>query len=252
MASFLTRIAERAIGTRPTAMPMVRPVFAAPAKLLEQEEERFPKAEAPRSASILERHDPPQAAKRSTGERTREARGERSGPERNGLQPEAIEASRPRIAPGPLGEKTEPSKKPTLQEVIQQIYRPRETVPAKRPSQPAPPISSVEGDQDKDASKTNSGAEPRIQRALPPEPELRPRTVFGNNHASPPTVAPLQPAKIRTDADAPVHEVHVSIGRIELKAAPQAAPPMPARTAPPRPAHLSLAEYLERRRGGRR
>jgi hypothetical protein len=51
-------------------------------------------------------------------------------------------------------------------------------------------------------------------------------------------------------AGSPAPEVHVSIGRIELKAA---APPAPPARQPmsARPAHLQLDEYLRRRRGAR-
>src|ERR1700691_5350926 len=40
MASTLTRMAERAIGAMPVAMPLVRPIFAAPQKLVQRDLEK--------------------------------------------------------------------------------------------------------------------------------------------------------------------------------------------------------------------
>ncbi|WP_410670168.1 hypothetical protein [Amycolatopsis sp. cmx-4-68] len=60
---------------------------------------------------------------------------------------------------------------------------------------------------------------------------------------------PPRPASRRAPAAEPT--VHISIGRVEVKAAPQPAPP-PARAESPRRPAVSLDDYLRNRAGGER
>jgi hypothetical protein len=92
----------------------------------------------------------------------------------------------------------------------------------------------------------------RIERALPPTAEPQRFRELEGRFSRPAAASLPQPTVMRAETQAPANEVRVSIGRIELKAAPQPAAPMPQRTATQRQAHLSMSEYLEGKRGGRR
>jgi hypothetical protein len=59
---------------------------------------------------------------------------------------------------------------------------------------------------------------------------------------------PLPAATQASNANPSEPVVHVTIGRVEIRAVP--APPAPKRAAPTKPA-LSLSDYLQRRGGGR-
>jgi hypothetical protein len=64
-----------------------------------------------------------------------------------------------------------------------------------------------------------------------------------------PTVSTRLPYEIEQPAAAESQTIHVTIGRVEIRAA--AAPPLP-RKASPRPPAMSLEQYLKQRRGASR
>jgi len=273
MGRLLTSMAERAVGLRPAAMPLVRPVFAAPSQLEGRDGERPALIQLPRTTvAINERvtQPAPSLKKEDRGNNlgmkspTLETRARRSPPPQ-----ETERQAAPVLVQEPPRNDGAPSRRPTLKEAIQQIYATREKPqekprvdpaslaayatpkfpqPAKLVEPPLPARTIQKEDKlvmqdERHEHKVSTRTEPLSERVLPHRADAQKTAVVDDLLPG--------PARIRTDVESPTREVHVSIGRIEIKAAPQPGPPMPLRIPPPRRAHLSLNEYLERRRGGR-
>jgi len=256
MADFLSRMAERAMGLQPVAIPLLRPIFAATRGLETQIIEEKPlTTERPQSAAMRDdrrtpfepsrineetRNDPPQGVRARHLPPTEE-------PER-------------RVSPVHLRSPEEARPRPTLTEVIQQIYGVPMANAAEQPS--AVPHAPVELRKDRDQQKSEElertpsrTIELQAERILPQPPVLGVTPVPERTEASqdrkatPVTSRVLEPIRVRAEERPLSHDVHVSIGRIELKAA---SPPAPVMRPPaPQRTHLSLDEYLNRRRGVR-
>jgi hypothetical protein len=266
MAKLLTSLAKRAIGARPVAMPLVRPVFAAPLKLepreLGQRElgqrdlDRSPMTDMTRPATSLAERAAPTAFTRNHEERNsvRVQQGSAS--------PSAPIAEGSTVAETLPRSENAPSARPTLKEVIERIYAPREAPAGAKTAMPSASLLSERQRQEEraDAMKEDTREDSRgsviigsrIERALPPTAEPQRFRELEGRFSRPAAASLPQPTVMRAETQAPANEVRVSIGRIELKAAPQPAAPMPQRTATQRQAHLSMSEYLEGKRGGRR
>jgi hypothetical protein len=121
--------------------------------------------------------------------------------------------------------------------------RPRRAQPALEPeSQPAERTPAATGD-------TNGIERPRAaaRAALPDQretPTLPSPTAF-----TPKVSIRPAPPEIARPAAAESPTIHVTIGRVEIRAA--TAPPVPRR-ASPRPPAMSLEQYLKQRRGASR
>ncbi|MGH9591906.1 MAG: hypothetical protein ACRD5L_02355, partial [Bryobacteraceae bacterium] len=127
MVDFLTRIAERAMGVRPVAMPLLRPVFATPRKLESEDADRPSMTEAPRSnVSRAEAGAPPWEVPRLREERDspREDAGQPRVPSMRDVERRAP-AERPRA---------HAAQRPTLEEAIQRIYSGPDTQAMPTPS----------------------------------------------------------------------------------------------------------------------
>jgi hypothetical protein len=259
MANLLRHMAERAIGVRPVAMPVLRPMFAAQERLEEQMTNRFAPTELERPAVRHgERFVPPSPPE------TRQTQ------ERDSSPSLAVKAQRPaptqtvehrtQAGPVPLREQNGPPTKPTLKEVIEHIYQPREhhrenPRESSAPAVVANPEGPASGRTDNvhaGRRKPEEAVEPRLVRTPPQRANSQPSREIADRPQRPSMEARPQPVKLQVGALPPTNEVHVSIGRIELKAAPQPPAALPPRQETSRRAHLSLDEYLEHRRGGRR
>jgi hypothetical protein len=253
MANLLTRMAERAIGVRPVALPLTRPVFAAPRQLREQALEDAAQPETLRSAASAEDRGAPQPSARSReddGESDWQSRAQRLAQLQQMEQHRALEHDRNKAAiPGP-----------TLKDVLAHIYGSQNagqhTPLAESESlQPAAraasllPLSRIQDEtphdkrDEKEQHRAAATIEPRVARVLPQSSVMQEGNLFANSFA--------KPAMARVEREDAIQDVHISIGRIELRAAQPAVASMPPRAPAPRRAHLSLSEYLERRRGGR-
>jgi hypothetical protein len=250
MANVLTRMAQNALGHAPVVEPVVRPLFAAPraseqpppAHITSAEPHNPSRMRAEQDVSIppsrtpeLYRNHPPESEPR---------RGSR--------------ATEPPVPPikadaAPL---PEPAPRPTLRQAIDRIFAPRKSdAPPRIPlAPPAPAMGMREaaprGPEEGSATR-NADENPSHRPTAPMEPQPRPTIAQAQpeNHGSWLTQhSGRQPSRVQAQAAPP--ELHVTIGSIELKAPAQAVAASPARTAR-RPAHMSLNEYLERRRSGR-
>jgi hypothetical protein len=93
----------------------------------------------------------------------------------------------------------------------------------------------------------------RIQPPISGAPPVRPRvetTAVPIRPALPPRAAAPVPGAATVEQPAPVPDVHIHIGRIELTAVTAAAPRRERAAAPHKP--MTLDEYLRRRNGGTR
>lgn len=253
MANLLTRMAERAIGVRPVALPLTRPVFAAPRQPKDQALENDALPETLRSKSTEEDRGVPQPFARSReddGESDRQSRSQWLAQLQQMEKHRALEHDRNMAAvPGP-----------TLKDVLAHIYgkqtagrqtslaEPESPQPATRaasllPSRQIQDETPMDRGEEKEQRRAPATVEPRIARVLPQSPAMQDGKLFANAFAN--------PARVRVEKEESVQDVHISIGRIELRAAQPAVASMPPRAPAPRRAHLSLSEYLERRRGGR-
>jgi hypothetical protein len=252
MADLLTRLAERAIGARPVAMPVLRPIFAAPRKLETEDVDRPPamsEANLPRRAEQSAVPDTPPSPEQRDQSQRREA----------SPQPRASKADLETLQPA-RPPQTQAAPRLTLEQVIRQIYRepqipatPESASPSRDPNTPLAALP-VRGEA-RDTNVQNRNEQPERPRA-PVDPQMEPllpRMPVREARRSPDsTLAQGRlPGNDAGRAGSPAPEVRVSIGRIELKAAPQSAPPARPRTSPARPGHLGLDEYLRRRRGAR-
>ena len=256
MADFLSRMAERAMGLQPVAMPLLRPIFATPRTSGTQVMEEMPMTpERPQPFALHDERQTPLKPS-PTGEERRHnpaqaVRTQHTAP--------AEEFER-RVSPLPPRSTEETRPRPTLTEVIQQVYSVPMANAAEHPSRvphaPAELRKNREPQKSKESKGTPSGTiELRTERVLPHPPPIAAtpmpeKTQAGKNkRATPVPSRVLEPIRARTEERPFSHDVHVSIGRVELKAA---TPPTPVMRPPaPQRNHLSLDDYLNRRRGAR-
>jgi hypothetical protein len=247
-------MAQSALGHAPVVEPVVRPLFAAPraqeAALrpahMMSAEPRDPLRTPPRRDVSIPPSRTPELYRNHPLE---------SEPREPRREPSAAESPAPPIAlrAAPL---SDPASRPTLRQAIDRIFAPREgETPARSPLAPSAPTMEMrkvsprapeEGRASRNADENRSH---RPAAAMEPHPRPTLAQTQPENHGSWLTQhAAQQPSRVQAQAAPP--EVRVSIGSIELKAPAQAVAAAPARSAR-RPAHMSLNEYLERRRSGR-
>lgn len=80
----------------------------------------------------------------------------------------------------------------------------------------------------------------------PPPPPQAPRSTVLPRIAEPRVIPPP-----REDPRSAPPAIHVTIGRVEVRATAPAAPPVPQKSKPSRAPKLSLDDYLRQRNGGR-
>jgi hypothetical protein len=263
MAGTLTRMAERAIGAKPVAMPLVRPIFAAPQKLVERDLEK-PLMTASSGVTASTRDQvrvAPSSTPRNMDDRNNDPAEMYPNLESRVQRFDRMQEAERHASPEPFREAA--PRRLTLKDAIDHIYGPREALGPRSALDPSVPERSSGPlpmprrmqDESQEPAEINHErreppalAEPRMERPRAAEPQ-RSRG-FEDRSLRPVTLPLSQQAKIRVESGPAIPDVHVSIGRIELKAAPQPAPPAPSRASSRRP-HLSLSDYLARRRGGR-
>ena len=229
MADFLSRLAERVLGTGETVQPRLAPLFANGADLsdegrVDEEAPRvLPRKEAPATPRVMPAAAPnPAAAAESVPAESKER-------------------------PAPREDNTSIERRSVAREELASLLPPRDIRPARRIEPPPAGTSTVD-------------AVRQTQPLLPPER----RAALIRSSASPaPVVAGLPPrpspgeraptvggrAEARATEAAPT--VRVTIGRVEVRAVFPAAPPSRVALPPPGPT-LTLEEYLEQRREGER
>ncbi len=224
MTHFLGRLVERARGTAPRVEPIIAPRFApapAPAEIA-TENEAVPPAGLPRAME-------PPAARRETG------------------PPGAIESPHSILvrqektpAEVPKEELIESAAPPEPEALLVPLSRPNDD----RSQPPARTRKSGSPRRDSPRRVQSAEAEPFVRRANP-----QPRSTI----ARPPHRAAVSASALTSpnekSAGPPI--VRVTIGRIEVRAAP--APATPARKPPTRSApKLTLDAYLKSRKEGAR
>ncbi|HEV7401755.1 MAG TPA: hypothetical protein VGO11_02470 [Chthoniobacteraceae bacterium] len=272
MSDYLTRLAERVaapeIALRPRTLSLFEPVAqSAPAPPLEPpesrealarvEEEPAPRAartpadiplpNAPASPAFREPPTPPPAPALST--------------------PATLEP-RPAllVAPAPWPDREPPAAAEPLAPARSPVG---EVVPARPPAgddaepvEPAAPrprpavaaLASLQRPPDRDAPRVSEHV--TSTAAAAPAPAIEPIAKPGAQvPVPPPALVPMPPAprmrageNARRDAPAPPPAIHVTIGRLEIRA--QMPPPGSPRARPSKTAATDLAEYLRRRSGG--
>lgn len=241
-ADFLTRLAQRALGSAPTLRPLVRPLYAEPttapesATLEERSAERparvLPTPEAHEDEARLTELRPD---RHPTSFRSLEDRDDASR-RRRALEPTDREVEDPasgKRPPGvraptrPLGAPRQPGAlAPEVVEEGLSIVRPRSTA---RVEPTTPAASHAPGPESKTAAVP----------LTPPTSPLRPLAVRRRDLSEParPKGEPAEPT------------IRVTIGRVEVRAVTQPdAPQPPARPQP----EQTLAEYLREAAGRRR
>jgi hypothetical protein len=257
MRNLLTRMAERAIGVRPVALPLTRPVFATPWPLRAQTLEDDAPPETPSPTASAENRSGPQPSARSSEESSelnKQSWTQRLAQLQRMEQRRVVEHDRSQAA----------IEGPSLKDVLAHIYgaqnadqhKPLVETESLQPATPGAsllPLSRIhddppqhEGDEG-ERHRAAEAVEPRAARALPQRSVMQEDKVFANSIAG----SFGNQARARVEREEAVNDVHISIGRIELKAAQPAVTSMPPRAAASRRVHMSLSEYLERRRGGR-
>jgi hypothetical protein len=286
MADFFTRLAERTLGRAHTIQPLLPSVFAPGATLLDAEpeaeresplsaptaERRSPQPAAPQQESTrslmssqtnAQRHAEPQPAIRDTVSRAEpiaEAAAlssvqprpsidsERAIPQPRAQAASPLEHSAPAAAPiQPRRSRldTEATDAEQAGAVPTTNFRIDPAAARPRPGQAASDRASI--GQPERATLLPLADEPAVTRSQPrpatsSQPELVPRPQ-PQMRFQPATQAP-EPVAVQ-----PAPQIHVSIGRIEVRAVT----PTPTPTLEPTPKpQLSLDDYLRAQNGGRR
>lgn len=251
MTSSLTRLAQSALGKRGAAvMPILRPVFALPRSLPTETESTKDQAyNVERSARAVDIPRPSETSAKPAGTMASltDLRLQSALDVHQGMQQEAASQRLDTTA----REDARAPQRLTLRQVIDHLYPPADpreggvTSTATTAESRTPSLVDSPNTQDETAQARSSNAETRATGIA--DPRLRPSLsrISFDQHST----ADHNPIVHPPDQTA-APEVHVTIGNIELKAAQQPAPPLRA-VPPARPPHMSLSEYLERRRGGR-
>jgi hypothetical protein len=252
MSGFLQRLAERAMGQSSPLRVAAAPAFAhtpvaaeptlPPPELLWPEPVAADSSDATQS-TVQSTVQPPMSARNPIGQPSRAAR----LPERpaqthdHPMQPAALvadmkylagyQAAQPRELPTGTMPFSVSLERATLRDPGRAV---QETTHAD-PAQPLPPLIATPARHDETA------AVPRLVPLLPPRPDAE-----SSARAALRFELPVRGHAATVEETT---EVHVSIGRIEVTAVQEAAPP-PRKTprgSPP----MSLDDYLARRNGGR-
>ncbi len=199
MRNLLTRMAERAIGVRPVALPLTRPVFATPRQLRERVLEDAAQLETPRSAASAQDRGAPQPSGRSKEEYSEPgtlSRTQRLAQFQQLEHRRALEQDRNQAAvPGP----TLPVL--TFHDVLAHIYgaqnagqhthlaEPESVEPATRGASLLP-LSRIEDEtpqdkrDEKERQRASASIEPRVARVLPQSSVMQESKVFANSFAN--------------------------------------------------------------------
>jgi hypothetical protein len=227
MSGVLERMAKRAFGRLPTVQPLIRSIYAAaPVNAGEPAAPEFlpGKVEAERAVAAPvpdpDRMSEPQPAARQ--------------------RPRAVAPEVDEVA-GHLNKRAEPV---TPQAVRQPPQKPRVEAPPPPPTPLAPQLEPAEASANPEPldriASTSPIAELTLAAGASPQPV----------HIGQTTTPPLQRRRsraVRAESAASAEqksEIHISIGSIELRAAP--AEPKPAASAPFRP-RVSLQDFLSRK-----
>ena len=256
MSRFLQRLAERAMGQSSPLRVAAAPAFAqmpassdstlTPPELLWPEPLAADSSDATQS-TVQPTVQPPMSARNPTGQPPRAAR----LPERpaqthdHPVQPEALladmkylagyQAAQPRELPTGTMPFSVSLERPTLRDPGRAG---QETTRADRPADPAqppPPLIATPARHDETAAVS------RLVPLLPPRPDAESSARAALRFE--------MPVRGHAATVEETTEVHVSIGRIEVTAVQEAAPP--PRKTPRGNTPMSLDDYLARRNGGR-
>jgi hypothetical protein len=169
---------------------------------------------------------------------------------REDAEPAAEAPQRPRASPRP------PATAAVEIHTVVERAEPAADVPSptrgdtREPSAPAPSLTS----------RTNVRQSETVQHPVspaqpvspPPQPSGRETTAEARPPLAPQlTPARRQPSELRPETMREETTVHVSIGRIELRAAQAPPPPRAKARQAEKPAVMSLDDYLQSRRAGR-
>ena len=253
MPDFLGRLAERLLVPPSPVLPVVAPRFS-PAST-------GPAAETPAEDTQATAPRLPQSSPAPVHQTRQTA----PPPPDRFSQPAS-----PRAAPDPVRPRTEQTGAvaPSLDDltraaadaVMQQLHSRVKPDSANRSAGPQPePAAEISVRPERITASQISPPRPTLPppvfRAPPAEtlaPTESPHPAARREAPTPPAVRPI-PISPRTDnvvePPPPRPTVQITIGRLEVRAAPSPAPP-PPRPAPPEPRPMGLAEYLSRRSGG--
>ena len=171
-------------------------------------------------------------------------------PERRAAPPSGAAATERRPAPPPAGEPLSaprPFARPAPAAEDRPAAPPAEVPHPAAPAGTAPPARIP--------PREAAAPEPAASQRRPPAPLLEPEPLAPARRLEPPANGPAartaapRPGAARATAAAEAPEIHIEIGRIELRLDPPR-PERSARPARPRPAAPSLAAYLRGERGG--
>jgi len=235
MSGVLERMAKRAFGRLPAVQPLIRSVYAAPPVHTGE-----PAAAGLSIRNVEAESDAPKPVRNP-------ARG-------NERQPAAPQ--RPRAVAAPTAEeagkhserRAEPGKP---QGVSQPPQKPRMEAPPQTPLAPQPETAEAHGSREglEQIAFPAPAASMRDDEIAPIAGELAPAHI---GQAATPPLPRRRMRAARTEPAEPAEpkpEIHISIGSIELRAAPAEARPSPP--APFRP-RVSLQEFLSRKPEARR
>lgn len=251
MSDFLSRLAGRALEALPAVQPYVAPRFApeveAPAPHVA--EPRFEREVAParddapmgRVSAPLATITGPEGAARRAPPHEEEAPPLPSPP---GLERRARPERAPRFE-AEHGERTAPTS--TTRTVHERVVHIRDA--------PVPSVASVEapgGEADAPAPRVEAPAAPMTSARAPdaPDPVEAPRVVHPTSALAARPEAPRSADRGAREGAMPPPEptvVRVSIGRVEVRAAPPPRAPAPAPRAAATTPRSSLDEYLRQR-----
>lgn len=243
MASLLERMAQTALGTAPAVLPVERPLFAAARRIAPDREsdatEAFTPGHATMSPAEGDRISMPPGFNSDTS---------RFAEELPTLRParrhSATAADMPALnrEPGPPLP-TLPAR-PTLRQVMDRLFpEPGETgKPSPLSVQPPAQHENTHPEPKQPMAARDS----QSTAAVEPRSRMTAITKVEERATAP---RPYEVSRLRKDPEVPRPDVQVTIGRIDLKAAPQPAPVAAVRAS--RPPHMTLTEYLERRKRGR-
>jgi hypothetical protein len=248
MADFLTRLAERTLGTRPVIRPDIAPAIG-PAPTIDAQARPSPDGEQSFAAAAIippvlhgmERQ--PLAAERPVLDQLAAVAATKaespSAAERPAMDQLAAVAATTAESRAPEAVVTHPPSKPRAREPA---LDDKGVLPLLMPAQAE--AQSMQGSQ-----RSHSIGEPSLQRGQFAAPAIH-VAISPQTRVAASTAVPKSEAPNRVDSQASA--VHVTIGRVEVRAImPPSVPPQPL---PERKvsANLSLGAYLQERNRGRR
>jgi hypothetical protein len=241
MSDFLTRLAQRAVGSQSGLEPVREPVFPANSPVDPGGEGFAAAPPLPAAAVALPAGDEPaRPAPRDVPEGAAVPPARPSGSQRRETEAPTAEAERRSglqqadpVTPSPPAERAGATSR---------LQNPN-TPPAANRGQRSRP------DPDPSPPKAKPLTAARVETQPPPRRSTKQAVSIPSPLSPSPRAVPPAPVQQAPTAPAPVT---VRIGRVDVRANIAPAPPAPAPLKPERKPALGLAEYLDRRTGGRR